>query len=168
MDVLEQTSSVFTKNELSLLIRLEHFPTHVTSKGAFFTRDININNTRWYISIELRKYCQTSDKHIKITPDSSDQPETLAAYIHGERHHRYNGIDKDYSFDVEAQFKFKQVATAKGSKFSHKICLNSSNKYAYGCGTPKLAKIEVAFTFAFFIKYNLCLESFELTKWIFG
>ena len=150
MDVLERTSSVFTKNKFSLLIRLEHFPTYVTSKGNFYTRAININDTRWYISISLRKYCQTSGEYIIITPDSSDQPETLGAYIHGLRHHRYNGIDKDYSFDVEAQFKFKQVPTAGGDNFTRKFCLNSSNGYNYDWGTPELAKIEVAFIFAFF------------------
>ena len=150
MDVLEQTSSVFTKNKLSFLIRLEHFPTYVTSKGVFCTRDFNINNTRWFISIELRKYCQTSGKYIIITPDSSDQPETLGAYIHGERHYRYTGIDKEYSFDVEAQFKFKQVPTANIYNFSRKFCLNSLNEYTTNWGKPKLAKIEVAFIFAFF------------------
>ena len=146
MDVLDHTSSVFTKNKFSLLIRLEHFPALVTSKGAFFTRDIDINKTRWYISIDLRKYCQTSDKHIIITPGSSDQPETLGAFIHGSRRH----FEKDCSFDVNVQFKFKQIPTAKGSKFTHKFRLNSSNKYAHGYGTQRLAKIEVAFIFAFF------------------
>ena len=152
MDVLAQTSSVVTciKNKFSLLIRLENFPAHVTSKGNFYTRDININNTRWFIYIGLRKYCQKSGEYIIVRTDSSDQPETLAAYIHGERHHRYNGIDKDYSFYVEAQFKFKQVPTAKGYNFTHKFCLNSSNEYKYNRGFPRLAKIEVAFIFAFF------------------
>ena len=146
MDVLERTSSVFTKNKLSLLIRLEHFPALVTSKGFFYTRDIDINKTRWHISIDLRKYCRTSGEHIKIRPDSSDQPETLGAFIRGERHY----VKKNCSFDVKAKFKFKHVPTARGFKFTHKFCLNSSNKYKYNRGMPRLAKIEVAFIFVFF------------------
>ena len=148
MDVLEQTSCVFTKNKLSLLVRIDQFPAFVTSKACCFAEGININNTRWNISIKLRKYCQTSGEYIRIMPDSSDQPETLGAYIHGSRNHagRYG------SFDVEAQFKFKQVPTANCYNFTHKFCLNSSNEYKYNYGTSKLAKIEVAFTFAFFIK----------------
>ena len=147
MDVLEQTSSVLTriKNKFSLLIRLEHFPTYVTSKGVFLTRNINVNKTRWYIFISLRKYCQTSGKHIIITPDSSDQPETLGAHIYGS-----HSIKKDCSFDAEAQFKLKQVPTANDHNFTRKFCLNSSNNYACCRGTSKLAKIEVAFIFAFF------------------
>ena len=149
MDVIEQTSSVLTriKNKFSFLIRLEHFPIYVTSKGDFYTRDIYINNTRWYFSIDLRKYCQTSGKYNIITPDSSDQPETLGAHIHGEQR---RGVKKDCSFDVEVQFKFKQVLTAKSHNLKHKFCLNSSNEYKCNYGTPKLAKIKVAFTFAFF------------------
>ena len=152
MDVLEQISSVLTriKNKLSILIRLEHFPALVTSKGFFCTRDININNTRWYFSIDLQKYCQTSGEYIIITPDSSDQPETVGVFIHGEQH---NVFEKD-SFVVEVQFKFKQVPMDKGHNFTRKFCLNSSNNYACCWGTSKLAKIEVAFIFTFLIKLN--------------
>ena len=164
MDVLEQTSCIFTKNKLSLLVRIDQFPAFVTSKACCFAEGININNTRWYISIDLRKYCQTSGEYIKITPDSADQPEKLGAFIHASRHH----VKKDCSFDVEAQFKFKHVPTARGANFTCKFCLNSSNNYTCGCGTPRLAKIEVAFTFAFFIKFNLRLGSLEPTKQIFG
>ena len=153
MDVLEQTSCVFTKNKLSLLVRIDQFPAFVTSKACCFAEGININNSRWYISIDLRKYCKTSGEHISITPDLSDEPETLGAFIHGERHH----VKKDCSFDVEVQFKFKQIPTAKGSKFTHKFRLNSSNKYAHGYGTQRLAKIEVAFIFAFFLLNLKCV-----------
>ena len=151
MDVLDHTSSVLTQNKLSLLIRLEHFPALVTSKGNFYTRDIDINKTRWHFSIDLRKYCRTSGEHIKIRPDSSDQPETLGAFIHGPRHH---SVEKDCSFDVEAKFKFKHVPTAKGHNLKHKFCLISSNNYACRCGTSKLAKIKVSFIFACLLKLN--------------
>ena len=148
MDVLDH--SVFTKNKFSLLIRLEHFPTYVTSKGNFYTRAININDTRWYISISLRKYCQTSGKYNIVTPDSSDQPETLGAHIQGEQ----RGVKKNCSFDVKAKFKFKHVPTAKGHNLKHKFCLISSNNYACRCGTSKLAKIKVYFIFAFLLNLN--------------
>ena len=167
MDVLAQTSSVFTciMNKFSLLIRLKYFPLLATSKGVFYTRDIHINNTRWYISTAFLKFCQTSGEYIRIMPDSFYQPETLGFFIHGSRHH---AVEKDCSFDVEAQIKFNQVQTARGYNFTRKFCLNSSNNYTCGCGTPRLAKIEVAFTFAFFIKFNLRLGSLEPTKQIFG
>ena len=49
---------------------------------------------------------------------------------------------------------FKQIPTAMGSKFTHKICLNASNKYAHGFGNPRLAKIKVSFIFACLSKLN--------------
>ena len=167
MDLLAQTSSVFTciMNKFSLLIRLKHFPLLATSKGVFYTRDIHINNTRWYISTAFLKFCQTSGEYIRIMSDSFYQPETLGFFIHGSRHHV---VEKDCSFDVEAQIKFNQVQTARGYNFTRKFCLNSSNEYEQNRGIPNLAKIEVAFIFAFFIKFKFYLGAFEPTKRIFG
>ena len=87
-------------------------------------------------------------------PDSFYQPETLGFFIHGSRHHV---VEKDCSFDVEAQIKFNQVQTARGYNFTRKFCLNSSNEYEQNRGIPNLAKIEVAFIFAFF-KLNFIQE----------
>ena len=86
----------------------------------------------------------------------------VGVFINGEQH---NVFEKD-SFVVEVQFKFKQVPMAKGHNFTRKFWFNSSNGYKYDWGTSELAKIEVSFIFAFFIKLNLHLESFEPTKWI--
>ena len=142
MDVLE--------NKFSLLIRLEHFPALVASTGIFSTRSIRFNNTRWFISIHLFKYCQTSGEYIILEPNSSDQPETLGAYIYGSR----ADVGRYGSFVVEAQIEFKQVPTARGDNFTHKFCLNSSNGYNYVYGTPNLATIDVAFIFPFLLNLN--------------
>ena len=131
--------------KFTLFIRIKHFPALVTSKRVFSTRSIRFNNTRWFISIHLFKYCQTSGEYIILEPNSSDQPETLGAYIHGSRAH----VERYSSFDVTAQFKFKQAPTARSDHLTHKFCLNSSNGYKYSYGTSNLATIEVAFIFNF-------------------
>ena len=130
--------------KFTLFIRIEHFPALVTSKRVFSTRYISFNDTRLFISLPLLKYCQTSGKHFIPKLDSSDQPETLGAYIHGSRAH----VERYSSFDVTAQFKFIQAPTGS-DHLTHRFCLNSSNGYKYSYGNSNLATIEVAFIFNF-------------------
>ena len=141
MDVLKHESCTLTKNTLSLLIRIDNFPSFVTSKARHNTRDIILNNnTRWYflVAAGMRKYCQTSEKYICINTDTSDQPETLGAFVIGK------GID--CSFDVVAKFKFKKPHPLDAkNEFTIKFCFNSSNND--GWGFSDLAKINLTFFF---------------------
>ena len=141
MDVLKHESC--TLNKLSLLIRIDNFPSFVTSKARLYTRDIIVNNTRWYIVVVMTKYCQTSAKYISINAETSDQPEALAAVIKGKREKE----SIDCSFDVVAKFKFKQPHPMDDeNEFTEKFCFNSSNGYKVGRGLW-LARINVVFTF---------------------
>ena len=143
MDVLKHVSYTLTKNKLSLLIRIDNFPSFVTSKARLYTRDIIVNNTRLFIVVGMTKYCQTSSKHIWINADTSDQPETLRAFVYG-----YGEKGIDCSFDVVAKFKFKQPHPMdKENKFTRKLCFNSSNGFKAGWSSLELAKINVIFTF---------------------
>ena len=143
MDVLKHVSYTLTKNKLSLLIRIDNFPSFVTSKARLYTRDIIVNNTRLFIVVGMTKYCQTSAKYIWINAKASDHPEILAAYIIGRGE---EGID--CSFDVVAKFKFKQPHPMDVENgFTKKYCFNSSNGYKDGWGFFQLAKINVIFTF---------------------
>ena len=147
MDVLKHVSYTLTKNKLSLLIRIDNFPSFVTSKASYNTRNIIVNNTRWCILVDLTKYCQKSKKYILINAETSDQPESLAAVIKGKREKE----SIDCSFDVEAKIKFKQPHPMDDEKMStRKFCFNSSNGYADGLGSGDLAKINVVFTFFFY------------------
>ena len=103
------------------MIRVENFPSFVTSKAEFKSKRINAYGTEWYISIELYKYCQTSGEDVRVTPSSSDQPETLGVFVYGERSDR-----KECSFDVDATFKFKQPVTAQEYRYlrTRKFCFD--------------------------------------------
>ena len=90
----------------------------------------------------MTKYCQTSEKYILINADTSDQPETLGAFVIGK------GID--CSFDVVAKFKFKKPHPLDAkNEFTIKFCFNSSNGYKVSWGFYSLAKINVILTFFF-------------------
>lgn len=117
------------------------------------SRDINISNTRWYISIELEKYCRGTGEYIEITPESTDQPETLAAYVYGDGRNSNEG-----SFDVKAKFMLTHLSTVKTKMINGKFSFNSSNKYEDAKGVSKLALIEVAINFSVFYP-NLNLGS---------
>ena len=146
MDVLKHESCTLTKNKLSLLIRIDNFPSFVTSKARHITRDIIIDTTRWYILVDMTKYCQTSGNYILINAETSDQPEALAAVIKGKREKE----SIDCSFDVEAKFKFKQPHPMDDeNEFTKKFCFNSSNGYAFSWGFGNLSEINVVFTFFF-------------------
>ena len=142
MDVLKHESC--TLNKLSLLIRIDNFPSFVTSKDFDYTREIIVNNTRWFIVVVMTKYCQTSAEYIWINVDTSDQPEALAVDIKGKREKE----SIDCAFDVVAKFKFKQPHPMDNkNEFTKKFCFNSSNGYEYAWGFCELAKINVVFTF---------------------
>ena len=140
MDVLKHAS--YTLNKLSLLIRIDNFPSFVTSKAHLYTRDIILNNnTRWNILVGLTKYCQTSEKYILINAETSDQPETLGVFVNGKGE---KGIN--CSFDVVAKFKFKQPHPLDiGNEFTLIVCFNSSNGYGVAVGFSHLAEINVTF-----------------------
>ena len=91
-----------SRTKFSILVRIENFPSFVTSKAEFNTKRITAYGTEWYISIKLCKYCQTSKEYIRATPSTTDQLETLGAFVCGTRSDR-----KECSFDVGATFKFK-------------------------------------------------------------
>ena len=144
VDVLRHVSCTLTKNTLSLLIRIDNFPSFVTSKDFDYTRDIIVNNTHWFIVVVMTKYCQTSAKHVVIKPETSDQPETMVAFIKGKREKE----SIDCSFDVVAKFKFKQPHPMDDeNKLTKKFCFNSSNGYEDVGLALELAKINVIFTF---------------------
>ena len=132
MDVLKHESCTLTKNKLSLLIRIDNFPSFVTTKDLDCSRYIFINTTQWYIIVGMIK-CRNVN-------ETSDHPESLAAYILGRGE---EGID--CSFDVEAKIKFKNPLDE--NKFKKKFCFNSSNGYEDVWGSLELTKINVIFTF---------------------
>ena len=144
MDVLKHESC--TLNKLSLLIRIDNFLSFVTSKALYYTGNIIVNNTRWYIVVGMTKYCQTSSKYIWINADTSGQPEALAAVIKGKREKE----SIDCSFDVVAKLKFKQPHPMDDeNEFTEKFCFNSSNGYTFSWGFGNLSEINVVFTFFF-------------------
>ena len=102
-----------------------------------------MNDTEWYVSLSLKKYCQNEKKYIHVTPSSNDQPETLGACIFGKR-----DDEKDSSFIVHATFTFKHPSTAEIVWFLATIDLNSTNDYHKGWGVNDIAKIDVIFSFA--------------------
>ena len=114
------------------MIRINNFPTFVTSKAVFDTKRINAYGTEWFVKILLCKYCQTNKVYIPVTPSSIDPPETLGAFVCGMRRDR-----KECSFDVDATFKFKQPATASEYQLSHKFSFNST-KYYETFGFPQI------------------------------
>ena len=135
MDVLKHVSYTLTKNKLSLLIRIDNFPSFVTTKARYFT-GIIVNNIRWYISVSIRK-CRNVN-------ETSDHPESLAAYILGTGE---EGID--CLFDVVAKFKFKQPHPRDDeNEFTKKFCFNSSNSYVVGWDLYH-QEIKVVFTLSF-------------------
>ena len=130
-------------------------------KEQNYSRLVNVDISQWQVSTHLQKYCQTTQKYISITPASTEQPETLAVYIHGGI-----GIHEDHSFDVTAKIKLKRPSTATQHEFSHKFCFNASNGFAHALGFPNIARIDVLFRH-FFINLNLHLVHFEPAKWSF-
>ena len=146
IDVLKHESC--TLNKLSLLIRIDNFPSFVTSKGFDYTRYIIVNNTRWYIVVGMTKYCQTSAEYIWINADTSDQPEALAVEIEGKREKE----SIDCAFDVVTKFKFKQPHPMDDENeftFNSKFFFNSSNGYKDALCFTDLAEINVIFTLFF-------------------
>ena len=133
-----------THRSIQFLILVENFPSFVTSKAKYDSVSINFNNTKWYISINLCKYCQTKKDYISVTPSSSDQPETLAANVCGER-----SDQKECSFSVDATFKFKRPSTAREKRYSQKFIFESTDKGHYGYdswGYVDFGKIDVILT----------------------
>ena len=127
----------FPTNKFQVMIRIDSFPSFVTSKAVFETERITAFGTEWYISIELYKYCQISKANILVTPSSIDQPEALAAFVCGRRNDR-----KECSFDVDATFKFKRPSTAREFRYSHKFSFNSAKNCA-SWGDRQFARIDV-------------------------
>ena len=122
-------------------IRIENFPSFVSTKVRYYSDDVIVNDTKWYIALSLTKYCKNEKKYIHVTPSSNDQPEALGAGIFGKR-----SDAKDCSFIVNAPFKFKQPSQSqvKGFRFfGRKFCLNTTNNYHQGWGIDKIAKIDV-------------------------
>ena len=126
------------KTQFQIGIRIENFPSFVATKAEYFTDDVIVNDTKWYISLFLAKYCQNEKKYIYVTPSSSDQPEALGAIIFGRRNN-----EKYSSFIVNATFKFKHPSMAEGFWLKGKIDLNTTNDFHLGRGDTNIAKIDV-------------------------
>ena len=106
-------------------IRIENFPSFVVSKTKYYTDEIIVNDTEWYIRLSLMKYCQNENKYIFVTPSSNEQPENLVAFIFGRRSDR-----KDSSFIVYASINFKQPPTPVRFRIlRRKLNLNKANRY---------------------------------------
>ena len=148
--------------QFSILVYIENFPSFVTTKAEYESVSINFNNTEWFVTINLYKYCQTNKGNIRVTPSSPDQPETLAAFVCGRR-----GGQKECSFDVDAIFKFKQPA--REDRESHKFCFNSTKHYD-SWGYRKLARIDVILDLLFvviFFTINLRIFwTFAMAIWL--
>lgn len=162
MDLLKQTS--FTQNKLSLFIRIENFPTFVTSKAKYISRYINVNNTQWCIHIWL-----TDGTYNNITQASSDQDQPKFLFI-GVCGKVEKSLCKECSFNVTAKFALKQHATAT-TEATCKLCFNASNQYKNGFSLIKL-KLDVTFYFIlfsyFFRIFKFHLGVFNSAKWLFG
>ena len=130
--------------KFSILVRIEHFPSFVISKAKYKSFSINFNNTEWFIMIRLYKCGQTSNDDICVTSSSTEQPETLGAFLCGKRSDR-----KECSFDVNAIFKFKRPSTAMELRFSHKFNFNSTEHYYDSWGSRKSARINVILLYHF-------------------
>ena len=120
------------------MVRINNFPSFIVSKVSLATPRKNLNNTEWYINVNLNKYCQTSKKEIIVSAASSDQPESLGIFLNGTR-----TDPKECSFDVDAIFKFKRPSTTPEYRYSHKFVLNSMNQHYDSWGYAKFARIEV-------------------------
>ena len=122
-------------------IRIKNFPTFVKSKGDYCKDCVVVNDTKWFIVLNLKKFCQTEKKFIDVTPSSNDQPEALGACIFGKR-----DDEKDSSFIVNATFTFKRPSTAKVFRiWATRFDLNSTNDFHQGCGVRAIATIDVIY-----------------------
>ena len=133
-----------THRNIKFSILIENFNSFVTSKAECNSLSINFNNTEWYIYVQLYKYDQTSNEYICVTPSSSDQPETLAAFLCGRRSDR-----KECSFNVDEIFKFKQPSTAREYRLLRKFSFDSTKDY-FDWGYRNFARIDVIFAFFYF------------------
>ena len=106
-------------------IRIENFPSFVTSKASYSTVCAVVNDTEWYISISLSKICQNEGKYIRVTPSTDVQPEDFIAFIFGKRRN-----EKVSSYIVNATLKYKQLSTAEGFRIlARRMDLNTTNGY---------------------------------------
>lgn len=164
-DVLEQTS--FTKNKLSLLIRIDNFPAFVSSKADCHTRAITINNVRWFIALNFAKFYQTSGKYDLIKQES-DKAEILTAFLIGVGAGR--SVNKDCTFDVEATFKFQNRPWIDQKTINNKFYFSAKNEYQ-ARALLELARIEVNFIIIFFLSFcaskNLHLGLVEPSEKLF-
>ena len=104
------------------MIRIDDFPSFVTSKDLFNSKRINAHGADWFISVDLNEYCQTSQKYKQVTSSSPDQPEMLGVFVCGRRNDQ-----KKCSFVVEATFRLRTKSTANIGRYSQKFCFTSTN-----------------------------------------
>ena len=109
-----QIATQFSTTKFQQMIRINNFPSFVTSRAEFYTKRINAYGTEWYIAIEWFKYCQTGKEYILVNSTSTDQSDTLGVFVCGGR-----SDQKECSFDVEAIFKLRQISTATEGRYSH-------------------------------------------------
>ena len=131
--------------KFSILVRIENFPSFVISKAKYKSVFINFNYTEWFIKIRLYKYCQTSKQNIHVTSSSSEQPETLGAFLCGKR-----SDQKKCSFVVEATFKLRKIPRAMEWRYSQKFCFTST-KSCDIWGYRDFTKIDVILLYLFLL-----------------
>ena len=143
MEIFKQLTT--SRTQFSFLVRIENFPSFVTLKASFDTKQIDVYGTKWFIGIDLHKCGKTSKEDILVTSSSTDQPEFLGAFVCGTRFDR-----KECSFDVHSTFKFKRPTSAQENRESHKFCFNSTKQNA-SWGYRKLARIDVILDLLFVV-----------------
>ena len=119
------------------MMRIDDFPSFVTSKAEYETKPMKVYGTEWRIRVYVCKYCPANKKTIHIFPSSPDQPETLGAYVCGIRRDH-----KECSFDLDASFQLKSSSTTRELRYSHKFVFNSTDYYN-SWGFPEFGKIDV-------------------------
>lgn len=69
-----------------MMLRIDNFHSFATSNAKYKTSEINVNNIECFISVELCRFCETSKRHITLSPSSAaDSAEFLAIYVHGKK-----------------------------------------------------------------------------------
>ena len=96
------------KTQFQIGIRIENFPSFVSSRTQYFTKNVIVSGTKWHIGLLLVKHYENMCMY--VSPSSNIQPEELKVGIFGERCDEKD----DSSFIVNASFRFKQPSTAKG------------------------------------------------------
>lgn len=120
-----------------MIIKIDHFPSFVRSKGTYATERFYVHGTKWYILFDLVN--RQSDNAYVCADKLVGRAEFLAGFVYA----RLDG-GKQCLFDVEATFKFKHPSTAPERRFSHKYNLAETSVSYYGFGIRSFGRVEVS------------------------